>query len=95
MATPRTDWPAPSRQRVVRRGIVLTGANSDGSKGLKKIVARGGQAFVQDPKTAEVDMMPGSAISAVPKARVANLEGIAAHLVRLQQLQRKQVAPQS
>lgn len=76
-------------------GVVLTGANRDGTDGLMKIVARGGQAFVQDPATAEVDVMPASAKASVPKARVADLAGIAAHLVRLQELQRKEVAPQS
>ncbi len=73
-------------------GIVLTGANSDGSKGLKKIVERGGQAFVQDPATAEVEVMPATARKLVPKARVATLEGIAEHLLRLNDVQRKQVA---
>ncbi len=33
-------------------GIVLTGANSDGALGLKKIKEAGGFAIVQDPKTA-------------------------------------------
>ena len=73
-------------------GIVLTGANSDGSKGLKHIVERGGQAFVQDPATAEVDVMPEAARKLVPRARVADLPGIAQHLLRLDQVQRKQVA---
>jgi two-component system, chemotaxis family, protein-glutamate methylesterase/glutaminase len=76
-------------------GVVLTGANTDGSKGLRKIVARGGQAVVQDPATAEVDVMPASAKEMVPRARVATLEGIAEHLIRLDELQRQQVARQS
>lgn len=61
-------------------GVVLTGANQDGSRGLQRIVARGGQAVVQDPATAEVDVMPASAIAAVPKARVIPLAGIAQYL---------------
>jgi two-component system, chemotaxis family, protein-glutamate methylesterase/glutaminase len=76
-------------------GVVLTGANSDGSKGLRRIVARGGQAVVQDPATAEVDVMPASAKEMVPRARIATLEGIAEHLIRLDELQRQQVARQS
>jgi two-component system chemotaxis response regulator CheB len=76
-------------------GVVLTGANRDGSKGLAKFAARGGQVIVQDPANAEVDVMPAAARAEVPKARVADLEGIAAHLIRLAQLQRKEVAPQS
>ena len=75
-------------------GVVLTGANSDGSKGLKQVVARGGQAIVQDPATAEVSVMPAAARKLVPGARVADLEGIAAHLLRMERLQRKKVAQQ-
>ena len=61
-------------------GIVLTGANADGARGLQKIVARGGYAIVQDPSTAEVKVMPQSAIKAVPGACVLPLERIAPHL---------------
>src|SRR3954462_1152778 len=35
-------------------GVVLTGANEDGSRGLAHIVERGGKAIVQSPKTAEI-----------------------------------------
>ncbi|HEU4747586.1 MAG TPA: chemotaxis protein CheB, partial [Gemmatimonadaceae bacterium] len=38
-------------------GIVLTGANEDGSRGLQHIVKRGGYAIVQDPRQAEVPIM--------------------------------------
>jgi two-component system, chemotaxis family, protein-glutamate methylesterase/glutaminase len=76
-------------------GIVLTGANSDGSKGLKKIAARGGQAIVQDPETAEIQVMPASAQKAVRKARVLGLEEIAAHLVKLEEIHRQMAAKQS
>ena len=61
-------------------GIVLTGANADGSQGLQKIVQRGGYAIVQDPATAEVKVMPQSALKAVPGACVLPLERIGAHL---------------
>lgn len=43
-------------------GIVLTGANSDGSNGLKKIKAAGGMTIVQDPRTAYADTMPKASI---------------------------------
>jgi two-component system chemotaxis response regulator CheB len=72
-------------------GVVLTGANSDGSQGLRKIVERGGQAVVQDPATAEVGVMPMSARKAVPTARVQDLDGIAAFLMEMDQQQRQQV----
>ena len=76
-------------------GIVLTGANSDGSKGLKKIAARGGQTIVQDPETAEIQMMPASAQKAVQKARVLDLEEIAEHLLKLEGIHRQMAAKQS
>ena len=43
-------------------GIILTGANDDGSHGLRKIKDSGGLTIVQDPDTAEVDTMPKAAI---------------------------------
>ena len=46
-------------------GIILTGANSDGSKGLKRIKELGGTTIVQDPDEAEVSAMPNFAIQAV------------------------------
>ena len=64
-------------------GIVLTGANEDGSVGLKRIVDRGGYAIVQDPATAESAVMPQSALRAVARARVLPLSGIARHLVTI------------
>jgi two-component system chemotaxis response regulator CheB len=54
-------------------GIVLTGANGDGSEGLRRISDRGGMAIVQDPATAESALMPTSAVKAVPRARVMSL----------------------
>lgn len=73
-------------------GIVLTGANADGSTGLQKIVARGGQALVQDPDEAEVAMMPASAKKAVPRARVMTIDAIVQHLIKLQAMQRTEAA---
>ena len=45
-------------------GIILTGANQDGTAGLKKIKEKGGLTVAQDPATAEAELMPGSAIEA-------------------------------
>jgi two-component system chemotaxis response regulator CheB len=61
-------------------GVVLTGANTDGSRGLKRIVDRGGMAFVQSPKTAESPTMPLAAIRSVPGARVLTIREIASTL---------------
>jgi two-component system, chemotaxis family, protein-glutamate methylesterase/glutaminase len=76
---------AADSYRTAAIGVVLTGANEDGSRGLAQIVARGGKALVQDPKTAEVPIMPSAAIKAVPSAEVLPLDAIAARLVELTQ----------
>ncbi len=47
-------------------GIVLTGANNDGTAGLKKIKEAGGLTIVQDPLNAEVPYMPQYAIAIDP-----------------------------
>ncbi len=64
-------------------GVVLTGANDDGSRGLRHIVNRGGTGIVQDPETAESRTMPAAAVRAVPEAEVLPLEEIAPRLVSL------------
>ncbi|HEY9908461.1 MAG TPA: chemotaxis protein CheB [Thermosynechococcaceae cyanobacterium] len=61
-------------------GVVLTGTNRDGARGLARIRAAGGQAIVQDPATAEGRVMPEAAIAATPTATVLPLETIAAYL---------------
>lgn len=64
-------------------GVLLTGANTDGAYGLRRIADRGGLAVVQDPATAEVPNMPQAALQAVPTARVFPLQRIAAFLAAL------------
>lgn len=64
-------------------GIVLTGANADGAKGLHTIKARGGLAIVQNPETAQVPYMPKSAIEMTHIDYIVNLERIAPLLVQL------------
>lgn len=64
-------------------GIILTGANNDGSQGLKMIKEQGGLAIVQDPHTAEVDGMPRAAIEATKVDHILTLDQIAPFLVKL------------
>jgi two-component system chemotaxis response regulator CheB len=64
-------------------GVVLTGANEDGSRGLAQIIARGGRGLIQDPKTAEIPIMPQAARKAAPKAEVLPLEKLAPRLIEL------------
>lgn len=65
-------------------GVVLTGANADGARGLRRIMDRGGHGVVQDPETADVKVMPQQAIKLVPEACVLPLDQIAAHLAGIQ-----------
>jgi len=69
------------RERAV--GVVLTGANSDGARGLKRIADRGGLAIVQRPETAESPTMPAAALKSVPAARSLTLAEIATTLSSL------------
>lgn len=72
-------------------GVVLTGANEDGSRGLAQIAKRGGVALVQDPKSAEIPIMPVAATKAVPTAETLPLGALAPRLVELSQ-ERSKVA---
>lgn len=69
------------RERAI--GVVLTGANQDGARGLKRIVDRGGLAIVQDPSSAEFRMMPAAALQEVPDAEVLLLGDLAGRLCSL------------
>jgi two-component system, chemotaxis family, protein-glutamate methylesterase/glutaminase len=69
------------RERCV--GVVLTGANADGAKGLARIAELGGAAIVQDPEEAQRAEMPRAALAAVPDARLARSEEIAPLVIEL------------
>ncbi|MEH2165274.1 MAG: chemotaxis protein CheB [Nostoc sp.] len=71
-------------------GVILTGANQDGVQGLKKIKARGGITIVQEPATAESDIMPEAAISAITVDWILTLSNIASQMVKLCQLSQKE-----
>jgi two-component system chemotaxis response regulator CheB len=66
-------------------GVILTGANEDGARGLAHIVKRGGRALIQDPKTAEIPIMPEAAINAVPTAEIIPLGNLAPRLIAVSQ----------
>lgn len=44
-------------------GVILTGANDDGARGLRRVRQLGGVALVQDPEEAESSTMPQAALS--------------------------------
>ncbi len=47
---------------VERLAILLSGANSDGARGLLDVKKHGGTTVIQSPESSEVDIMPGAAI---------------------------------
>lgn len=63
-------------------GIILTGANSDGAKGLKAIAAAGGTALVQEPDNAYASAMPQTALAECASARAMSLAQIANFLIK-------------
>lgn len=65
-------------------GVILTGANRDGTQGLKKIKEAGGVTIVQDPETAEYDQMPLAAIQATKVDHILKLNDIAPYLIHLE-----------
>jgi two-component system chemotaxis response regulator CheB len=64
-------------------GVVLTGANGDGARGLARIKSHGGLAIVQDPQSAASRAMPEAAIAATEVDRVLPLSEIAPYLNEL------------
>lgn len=63
-------------------GVLLSGANDDGARGLQAISDRGGIAVVQAPQTSAVDTMPLAALEACPRAHVLPLTDIAPFLIQ-------------
>ncbi|QFU22539.1 chemotaxis protein CheB [Shewanella eurypsychrophilus] len=61
-------------------GLILTGANSDGSLGMKMIKDYGGLIIVQDPQTAEVDVMPKAAIARVVADKIIPIDTLGHYL---------------
>lgn len=61
-------------------GILLTGANEDGARGMKRIEELGGSVIVQNPDTAYCHTMPKATMELVPKCRVMELEAIKDYL---------------
>ncbi|MFW6351199.1 MAG: chemotaxis protein CheB [Bacteroidota bacterium] len=57
-------------------GIILTGANKDGAKGMKSIHDKNGYTVVQDPSTCDVDTMPRAALKLFSPDEVLSPEEI-------------------
>ncbi len=90
---PPVNWSRPSvdvlfetaadvyRDKLV--GVVLTGANRDGSAGLARIKQLGGLGVIQDPETAEAPQMPQGAIDVAGGDRILSLVRIGQFLATL------------
>jgi two-component system chemotaxis response regulator CheB len=66
-------------------GIILTGANTDGAKGMKTIKDNGGLTIIQNPSTAESDIMPKAVLSILNVDKILTLEQIGNFLNKLNQ----------
>jgi two-component system chemotaxis response regulator CheB len=63
-------------------GIILTGANNDGAKGLRAVSEAGGLAIVQHPALAAASAMPRAALDINSDAQALSLGDIAIYLNR-------------
>jgi two-component system chemotaxis response regulator CheB len=63
-------------------GIILTGANNDGTAGLRQIKRNGGLTIAQDPATASSKLMPSSAIEENIVDQVVSLTALTATLIQ-------------
>ncbi len=64
-------------------GVILTGANHDGARGLAAIKAQGGLTLVEDPVTAACREMPDAAINLTKVDWILPLQEMAAGLHKL------------
>ncbi len=64
-------------------GVILTGANADGARGLAAVKAMGGTTIVQTPATASFRGMPEAALATGGADHVLPLAEIAPLLIRL------------
>lgn len=65
-------------------GVLLTGANEDGAQGLLQIKNSGGRTVVQDPRDAQVALMPEAALALQQPDHILSLSGIGHLLAALE-----------
>ncbi|GLO14671.1 chemotaxis protein CheB [Pseudomonas putida] len=65
-------------------GVLLTGANEDGAQGLAYIKNNGGRTIVQDPRDAQVALMPEAALALHRPDHILSLSGIEQLLAALE-----------
>lgn len=64
-------------------GVILTGSNYDGTKGMATIKDLGGLTIAQDPSTAASSFMPASAIAAMQPDYILSLDDIVKLLLKI------------
>lgn len=69
------------REKLI--GIILTGANNDGARGVKRIKELGGMVIIQDPETADSPLMPRSAIAAIQPDYIQSLDQIGKQIIKI------------
>jgi two-component system CheB/CheR fusion protein len=76
-------------------GVILSGAATDGTLGLRAILGAGGVCMVQEPSTAEFDGMPKSAIAAGYATHILPVEKMPSMLLEMtrQSIYRQRVPP--
>jgi len=65
-------------------GIILTGSNSDGAEGIKKIKDFGGATISQDPASADYSYMPQAAVNTNSVNQVLHLNEIKKFILSLE-----------
>jgi two-component system chemotaxis response regulator CheB len=60
--------------------LLLSGANADGTEGLKCIREKGGKVLVQQPSSAEVSYMPQQALKEIKPDAILSTEEIAGYI---------------
>lgn len=64
-------------------GILFSGANSDGADGMKAIHDAGGITIVQDPKDAEISVMPQAAVDSFNPGYILSADKIISFIEKL------------
>jgi two-component system chemotaxis response regulator CheB len=77
------------QQRAI--GVILTGANRDGARGLAAIKSRGGITVVEDPSSATCREMPDAALALTDADWILRLSDIAPHLQQLTEPDRREL----
>lgn len=67
-------------------GVLLTGANADGARGLAQIKEQGGFTLVQDPGTAQAPTMPEAALALKVPDYILSLSEIGQMLTELERI---------